>query len=260
MKRLRIVGAVLLATVAGGLLRTQPAWGQERVSPGKIVLEFTAKEKEFAQAFSHYTYTQNVSFQILRDDGSVREERRMVSEVFFNEKGERETKVVSDEGGLTSVTITENDIDNVLNLQPFVLTRDDLEYYKIAYQGREKVDELNTYVFDVRPRRMDPGKRYFDGRIWVDDVDLQVVMTRGKPVPEPGEEKFPRFETVRQQIDGKYWFPVWSLADDYLEFRNQTVHIRVLATWEDFQEYQVSTKVTFGDVVKDDGSKEKPPR
>ena len=56
------------------------------------------------------------------------------------------------------------------------------------------------------------GKRYFEGQIWVDDRDLQIVKSEGKPVPEikskGGQENlFPRFTTYREQIDGKFWFP-----------------------------------------------------
>ncbi|HSR53776.1 MAG TPA: hypothetical protein VLV83_23365 [Acidobacteriota bacterium] len=223
----------------GGLV-AQPASErrQERVNPGEIVLQFTANEKALSEAFRQYTYTQEARFQILRRDGTAYQERHIVAEVGFNEEGQRELKTISDKGGLTFLQLTQRDLDYVLDLDPFELTSDKLDYYRVAYKGQEQVDELDTYVFEVRPRRMDAGQRYFEGRIWVDQESLYVVKTKGKPVfPEAGDEKFPEYETLRQQIDG-HWFPVWSRANQILFFTANSVHLNVLTTREDFQKHE----------------------
>ena len=119
--------------------------------------------------------------------------------------------------------------------------------------GRQKVDDLDTYVFMVGPKVMEKGQRYFQGQIWVDDRDLQIVKTYGKAVPDirkKGEENlFPRFETYREQIDGKYWFPTWTGADDTLYFSSGSQRIRMLVQYKNYKQFKSTIKVTFGDEV-----------
>ena len=84
----------------------------------------------------------------------------------------------------------------------------------------------------------DPKKvkeRFFQGRIWVDEQDLQIVKARGKGVPEDKNNKYATFETYREQIDGKYWFPTYTYADDELVFGNgNVVRVRMLVKYTDF--------------------------
>ncbi|MBI4464335.1 MAG: hypothetical protein HY647_06480, partial [Acidobacteria bacterium] len=122
-----------------------------------------------------------------------------------------------------------------------------------SYLGPQRVDELDTYVFAVKPRTMEAGQRYFEGQIWVDERDYQIVKTYGKAVPDirkKGQENlFPRFETIRQQVDGKYWFPVWTGADDTLHFSTGSVRIRMLVRYENYKQFRSTIKVTYGDEV-----------
>src|SRR5207248_1307982 len=111
---------------------------------------------------------------------------------------------------------------------PFVLTSDEIPEYDILYAGQQQEDELHCYVFDIAPQKIEGKKRYFQGRIWVDDHDFQIVKTYGKTVPDIRKKKsnenlFPKFTTWREQIDGKYWFPTYTKADDTLHFSNQDV-------------------------------------
>ena len=222
-------------------------------SPEEIISKFAAKETEFNKVWKTYTYQQNIVFQILDRVGRVREQRQLRIEVYFTSAGLRETRVVEDHGVLRSVGVTQEDLEDAIHRQPFVLTSDQLSKYKIKYRGKEQVDELNTYVFDVKPRRKKKGERYFKGRIWVDDEDFQIVMTKGKIWPDYSNNKFPEFETVRQQVDGKYWFPTWTKADDTLHFGNfrtgyRDVHIREFITYEDFKRFEVNTDIKYGEV------------
>ena len=224
------------------------------MDPQEIIKRFAQKESEFSKVWQQYTYTQHIVFQVLTRTGRVREQREMTIEIFFTSDGERQHRIVDDRGRLESLILTREDLDDALNLQPFALTSEDLPQYEIKYKGEEQVDELNCYVFDVKPKRIRRGRRYFRGRIWVDDLDLQIVMTKGKAVPDLGNNKFPAFETLRQQVDGKYWFPTWSEADDILEFgggfrRSRRVHVRELITYTDFKRYEVGTSIKFGEVV-----------
>lgn len=250
-----------IALLALQLLWVTPAPAQdnpEPLTPEQIIQKFTAKESEFRQVWEQYTYTQRILFQVLNRRDEPSEQREMIVEVFFNSDGTRDSRVVSDRGGLSSISVTQEDLSDALNMQPFVLTSEEISHYKVKYKGKEQVDELSTYVFEVDPRDMEKGKRYFRGQVWVDDVDLQIVMSRGKIEPDLGNNKFPKFETIREQIDDQYWFPTWTLADDVLHFgggfsrggwggQSNSVHINVLITYSDFQKYEVGTTIRYGD-------------
>lgn len=227
--------------------------GSDKVDPDEIIKRFAAKEAEFKEVWQQYTYTQKMTVEVLDNYENVRERKDLVIEVYFTNDGQRRSRIVSEWGELRSVGMTDEDINDALHRQPFVLTTEELPYYDIEYEGQEWVDEINTYVFDVEPRDIEDGKRYFKGRIWVDDLDFQIVKTRGKIVPDYRDNKFPEFETIRQQVDGEYWFPVWTMADDHLTFGNffnrRSVHIREWITYSDFQKFDVSTSVTFGSDV-----------
>lgn len=233
-----LAGTVLFATT------------QEELKPEQIIERFSEKESEFARVWQQYTYVQKLIFQVMDSGDRVREQREMEIEVYFTTEGKRETRILSDKGRLTSVQVSPEDISDATSLQPFALTREALSDYKIDYVRKEKVDELETYVFDVEPRKKKRGQRYFQGRIWVDDVDFQIVMTRGKAVPDYRNNKFPEFETVREQIDGEYWFPTWTLADDVLRFGGwssgyRDVHIRQYILYEDYRKFEVDTSITY---------------
>src|SRR5207244_9779030 len=115
--------------------------------------------------------------------------------------------------------ISPEDLNAFRNLQPFVLTVDELPDYELKYLGHVKVDELTAYVFSVRPKELKKGRQYFQGVVWVDDRDLQIVKSEGKNVPQhrskhaENETLFPRLATYREQMDGKFCFPPHPIAD-----------------------------------------------
>ena len=121
------------------------------------------------------------------------------------------------------------------------------------YLGKEQVDELDTYVFDVNPKSIDRDERYFEGKIWVDDQDLQIVKTYGKTVyqitKKNRDARFPRFETYRQNIDGKYWFPAYTKADDVLQFPSGNIRVREIVKYENYKRFEAEVKITVGDEV-----------
>ena len=128
-------------------------------------------------------------------------------------------------------------MQDLAGVQPFALATEDLAKYQINYFGKEKVDELNTYVFDVKPKTFVKGERYLEGRIWVDDEDFQIVKVRGQAVPEVGEQKFPHFESYRENIDGRFWFPTYINIDDVLEFKRGPVRIRAVVRFTNYKKF-----------------------
>ena len=255
--------AILSLMIVSGLSLGEESADPTGVDPNEIIQQFARKESQFRQIWSHYTYTERIRFQVINRNGDPQEQRDMTIDVYFTTDGERKTRVIADQGEIVSVEVTEQDLNDLAGMDPFVLTTEELPKYKIEYVGKEKVDELETYVFEVEPKEVDLRQRYFKGRIWVDDIDFQVVMARGKIVPDLGNNKFPKFETVRQQIDGKYWFPTWSKADDVLTFgsrfslgsifgngggSHQRVHIREYVNYENYKKFEVGTSIRYGDV------------
>lgn len=185
--------------------------------------------------------------QINREGREGGEYRRQ-SEVIFLPTGERYEKTTYEPpSSLEFISMTNEDLKDMENIQPFVLTTEDLPKYDIQYEGRERIDELTTYRFRVAPKRIEQGQRYFEGQIWVDDVDLQIVKTRGKAVPDihkkNGENLFPVFETYRENIDGIYWFPTYTSADDVLQFKSGPVRIKVLIRYTEYKKRDVEVRI-----------------
>ena len=117
--------------------------------------------------------------------------------------------------------------------------------------GQQQEDELHCYVFDIAPKQIEGKKRYFQGRIWVDDKDFQIVKTYGKTVPDIRKKKdnenlFPKFTTYREQVvDGPYWFPVYTRADDTLHFSTGDVKIREIVKYTNYKKFGANLKITY---------------
>jgi hypothetical protein len=215
----------------------------------EIVKRFADREAAFKLERDNYTYTQTFSIQEIDDDGRPDGEYRMTSEIVFTPDGKRFEKVTfAPAKTLHRIDMTQQDEDDIRNVQPFVLTTADISKYTVTYVGRQQLDELSCYVFEVAPKVIEKKQRYFQGRVWVDDKDLQIVMTDGKAVPDivtkHGENVFPRFRTYRQNIEQGYWFPVYTRADDYLHFSSGDVHIRMTIRYSDYKRF--GSTVKFG--------------
>jgi len=223
------------------------------ITVDEIVKRFAAKEKEFKEARDQYTFRQDVSVKTPDDNG----EYRQVFDVTFDDKGHKVKNVVfAPQPTLERISMTEEDIDDIENRLPFVLTSDEIGEYDILYVGQQKQDELDTYVFDVAPKQIVGKKRYFQGRIWVDNRDFQIVETYGKTVPDIRKKKgqenlFPKFTTWREQVDGKYWFPTYTRAEDTLHFSLGDIKIREIVKYTNYQRFGSKSKVFYeGQEVK----------
>jgi len=278
MKNSRALFLSLLALM-GALLMALPLAAQEgelRPDPPKsatveeIIQRFAAKEKEFKLARERYTWRQDVRVQTIDDSNRPDGEYRNVFDVVFDDKGRRTEHIIfAPQNTLTRIEMTKEDLDDFEKRMPFTMTTDDLPEYNVKYVGLQQEDEINTYVFDIGPKQYVKGKRYFEGRIWVDDRDFQIVKTYGKSVPdyingkpvtelsEKQREKareanlFPRFTTWREQIDGKYWFPTYTKVDDVLHFPSEggylsnDVHLRQVIKYTDYKQFGSSSRVLY---------------
>jgi len=219
----------------------------------EIIHRFADKEKEFKEARDQYTFRQTVKVQTV-DGNTVTGEYQETFDVLFDDKAKRLENVVYapqstlENGG---ISMSPEDVDDIRHRLPFVLTSDEIPEYSILYVGQQQEDELHCYVFDIAPKEIVGKKRYFQGRIWVDDHDFQIVKSFGKTVPDIRKKKgkeenlFPKFTTWREQIDGKYWFPTYTKADDTLHFSLQDVHIREIVKYTDYKRFGSNVKITY---------------
>jgi hypothetical protein len=214
----------------------------------QIIRRFAEREAEFKRERDNYTYTQTFVVQTVDAGGQPDGEYRMTSDIVFSTSGRRYDKVTyAPPSTLQRVSLSEQDLADLQNVQPFVLTTDELPKYDIAYVGRQQVDELTTYLFEVKPKEIKKNQRYFQGRIWVDDKDLEIVKTYGKAVPDirkgNDENFFPRFETYRENIEGHYWFPTYTHADDVLHFTSGDIRIRMTVRYKDYKRFRVTSRI-----------------
>jgi hypothetical protein len=255
----RVLWSFLLAAAAlcagGASARAQTQAGSPVINRSgapadvdRIIRAFTQKETEFRKALNEYGFRRDAVIQTIAWGGQISGEYHRISRFVFDDSGNRFEKILQFPiPTMTEIQITAEDLEDLGGVQAFALESSKIGEYNFAYIGKEKVDELDTYVFDVTPKILsDAGRlsalkkskvpeRYFQGRVWVDAEDLQIVKARGKGVPE-FDQRFPTFETYREQIDGKYWFPTYSYADDELNFKSgQSVHLRMRIKFTDFE-------------------------
>lgn len=222
----------------------------------QLIQEFTAKETVFRNALNNYTYTRSVKVQTINDDGKVDGQYFDVTDITYDPDGRKVEHVVdAPVSTLTRVMMSPADFSDIEHRLPFVLTTEDAEQYNISYVGKQRIDQVETYVFDVAPKKIEKNHRYFQGRIWVDQRDHQIVVTDGKNVPDDlrkGHEDLSLpFITYRQQIDGKYWFPVYTHEDGVLHFTasdgamSQDVHLRETVKYTNYKQYRSTVRVLF---------------
>jgi len=227
----------------------------------EIIQKFASNEAAFAKARENYTYRQTARIQALDSGGSVLGRWEEVADIVFDAGGKRTEKVVRAPVSTLGnyIGLTPEDMKDIRSVQPFVLTTDNLPKYLVRYLGKEKLDEIDCYAFAVKPKRLDPGERYFSGIAWVDDRDLQVVKTYGRGVGIAKDQAFPKFETFRQQIDGQFWFPTYTIAEDTLHFKDQDQRIRQVIRYEDYKQFKSSVTITFGDTADQPAEGPTPP-
>jgi hypothetical protein len=235
----------------------------------QIIKEFAAKESEFQDALNHYTYRRFARVQTLDDGNKVDGEWYEVDDVTFDSTGRRTEKVVfAPNSTLQRVMMSPSDLQDISRGYPFVLTTEEIAQYDVKYVGRQKVDEVDCYVFEVSPKQIEKNKRYFLGRIWVDASDLQIVVTNGRMVPDDTrkgkEDLHPPFMTWRAQVDGHYWFPVYTKGEGILHFGSgngfigDDVHIRDTVKYTDYKRFGSTSKIIFGGQTVPDANQQQP--
>jgi hypothetical protein len=241
----------------------------------QVIAKVGAREADFAAARENYTFRQSVKVDTLDPDSNkVDGEYQQITDIVFNKEGKREEHVVfAPQNTLERVMMSPTDFDEIEHRLPFILTTDDLPHYDVKYVGRQKVDDLDTYVFDAGPRVIEKNHHYFQGRVWVDQQEFEIVLVNGTTVPQDTrrghEDLQPPFTTYYEQIDGKNWFPTYTKAEGVLHFQAQEgaltedVHMRSVVKFTDYKQFRATSRIIYDgqDITdkKDDTTKPPPP-
>jgi len=237
----------LLAGLAGAARANVDQLSEAQIND--IVARFAAKEAEFQRARENYTYRQTARIQEFDESGRALGRWEVVADIIFSPEGKRTERVVrAPVPTLQRIILTPEDEQDLRNVQPFVLTTNEIAKYYIRYLGKETLDEIPCYAFAVKPKKMERGQRYFEGIVWVDDRDLQIVKSYGRGVgllKKGSDNQFPKFETYREQIDGKYWFPTYTIANDTLNFQTGPQPIRMSVRYEDYKQFKSDVTIKY---------------
>lgn len=218
--------------------------------PPDLVKRVAAVETAAQQAQSNYTYRQSVSVEELDDHGAIAGDYHEVRDIIFSPSATRTEQMIgTPRVSLKHLKLTDEDFRDIREIQPFLLTNDQAFLYETRYRGEENIDGVDCYVLQIRPRQILQGQRLFDGNIWVDKTDFAVVRSEGQAVPQivttKSENLFPHFTTLRRKVDGQYWFPVTTYANDTLYFRTGPQRIRLMIRYTDYKKFGSDSTITF---------------
>jgi len=242
---IRVVVILAIACSPVFAFQTKSTQTGQPIAINEVVRRFAAAESENRVARNNYAFTQDFDVLTVGEAGSVTGRFHRVSDIVLDDRGNRVERITFfPPPTLTELQITNEDMQDLAGVQPFALATEDLQKYQIDYVGKEKVDELTTYTFDVKPKTFVKGERYFQGRIWVDDQDLQIVKVKGQAVPEVDRQKFPHFESYRENIDGRFWFPTYIYVDDILDFKKgPSVHVKMVVRFTNYKKFSSRIRV-----------------
>lgn len=252
MIRLGLLGLLVMAVLAVAVPAQESEIVKKELSQAeinRIIKKVSENETAFREALTDYVFTRKAAVSTLGMGGQITGTYRRDSFMTFNSDGGRFEKILfSPISTLTEISVTPEDLEDLGGVNPFALEPYAIPQYNFDYVGVQHIDDFDLYVFDVTPKVMpDPKKsklRLFNGRIWVDTKDLMILKSKGKAVPETKQNKFPIVETTREQIDGKYWFPIDARSDDTLVFDNgQVVRLRMRVKYSDYKLGRTDVKI-----------------
>lgn len=240
----RTKGRMLLISVSLGLC----AYAAE--PPENWVRKVAARETETQAARAHYTYRQTTTFEDFEKSGIRSGLYKEIREVIFSPGGERtERQAAKPTLRPGRLKLTDEDFRDLKEIQPMLLTTESLFLYETRYRGEDTVEGRDCWLLEIRPRQILAGQRLFEGQLWIDQKTFSILRSEGQAVPQihtvKEENLFPRFSTIRSQIDGDHWFPVETKGDDVLPFRTGPVRIRLRVEYADYRRFGAKSKITF---------------
>lgn len=237
---------MLAAILASGL--ASPSRGSE--PPAGLLKRIAERESENEAARNQYMYRQTVVVEDLDKNGGRLGEFRELRDVIFSPEGKRLEELVGQPlNTLKRLRMTEEDLRDIREIQPLLITRETLFLYEGVYRGEEQMDGIDCWLMQVRPRQILSGQRYFDGTVWVDKRDYSIVRLEGRAVPQiqstKEENLFPHFTTLREKVDGKFWFPVKTFGEDTLFFRTGPQRMRLTIRYANYKRFSAESKIEY---------------
>ena len=236
-----------------GFILASLVCAQAQDPPVDLIQHVIARETETAKAQSNYTYRQNVTIDEFDNRGMVVVGSYWETrDIIFSPKQERTEQLVSEPfQNLHRIILSEEDFRDIREIQPFLLTSDQRFLYQTKFRGEETMAGVDCYLIQIQPRQILQGQRLFDGMVWVDKKDYSIIRSEGKAVPEirttKYENLFPHFTTIRQKVDGNFWFPVTTYGDDTLYFASGPQRIRMIIRYSQYKKFETDSKITFDD-------------
>lgn len=223
---LTIAATVIIAAVfpwAPASQALQPApQAIQKESPSEILSAAAERGDRLQAELRDYTYFAELTIQTVSQADIITGKYYRFSQISYDRDGTRRERVQENTSTLPkSIYIGTETAETLTRIYHFMITSKTLSLYDVEYVGRERIDDLNTYVFDVKPRFKLPDKgdknreRYLKGRVWIDDEDHCVVKVAGEPVPEEKGHQAPKFETYFQNY-GSAWFPAYTSGVDFI--------------------------------------------
>ncbi len=219
--------------------------------PADLVKRVAQRETETAEAQANYTYRQSLNIDEFDNRGAIVGSYWEKRDIIFSPKQERTEQMLDRPfNNLHRIGLTEEDFRDIREVQPFLLTKDQVFLYETRFRGEESMDGVDCYVIHIQPRQILQGQRLFEGMLWVDKKDYSIIRSEGQAVPQirttKVENLFPHFTTLREKVDGNFWFPVTTYGDDTLYFRDGPQRIRIIIRYSQYKKFGAESKITFG--------------
>jgi hypothetical protein len=218
--------------------------------PANLVRLIAARETATAQAQGNYTYRQTVTLDEMNPSGLVQGTYREIRDIIFSPDQQRSEQMVGKPfETLTHIKLTDEDFRDMREIQPFLLTKDQAFLYETQFRGEEMMDGVDCFVVQISPRQILEGQRLFEGMLWVSKKDYSVIRSEGQAVPQihtlKSENLFPHFTTLRQKVEGDYYFPVLTYGDDTLYFRGGAQRVRLSIRYSEYHRFGSDSKIIY---------------
>jgi len=218
--------------------------------PANLVRLIAARETATAEAQGNYTYRQTVTLDEMNPSGLVQGTYREIRDIIFSPDQQRSEQMVGKPfETLTHIKLTDEDFRDMREIQPFLLTKDQAFLYETQFRGEEMMDGVDCFVVQISPRQILEGQRLFEGMLWVSKKDYSVIRSEGQAVPQihtlKSENLFPHFTTLRQKVEGDYYFPVLTYGDDTLYFRGGAQRVRLSIRYSEYHRFGSDSKIIY---------------
>ena len=219
-------------------LPSVPHPGPPPIPEQEIIQRFAANEDKMQKVYKTYTFTQTARVEEFTNPGG---KFIVTGQIYTRPDGKQYWRISGQPfSSLKTTTLTMEDVRTIASIPLFFLTTEQIGNYNFLYAGQDKLDQLNTYVFQVKPKTLSRTQRFFEGVVWIDDQDMTIVKSYGKFVTEVQGEgmrlPFIMFETYRQNFQGHAWLPTYTNSDDFInEPDGSQAHLRLVIDDSDFK-------------------------